>query len=156
MADQANMKADLWELTIGGNAAPHHVAIELSGAYTLFYPKSGRTGDDEYPPIVTGRNITITVRFVEWTKAEIKRFLNLPAADAVQLAQAVGDRVSTQAVELHDPLATDNWGDIIIPAAVFSDLQRSHDGQGAAEYAVQIRGTRDANGEVWKIGKAAA
>lgn len=155
MPDVANIKPDIWKVTVGGSQQAFQAQVQMQIGYELFPVRSQLTGTDTLARMVQGRTASLTFTLVETTEAELLRALGLGAAGE---SLGVGAQMPTAAVKLHPadlPDLTETF-DIHFHAVTFGELSRVSDGQGPAEWQVSAEAVRASDGTFWRFGPAGA
>lgn len=152
MPDIDNVKADIFEVTIGGTAETFVASVDVGSLLTLHDVTTGRYGADKVKTLVQGRGATVRFEFQEITAAKLQRALGT----ANNLPPAVGAELPTHVVRLHPASFADASADLVFHALRFGSLSLPLDGAEEITLTVEAEALRDpTSGKVWEIGAAA-
>ncbi len=153
--DIAEVLGDLFEVTIGGDNAPLTARLQWDIALDVHVVKSGRYGTDGLAGIVQGRRVAGTLVINQQNVATLSQAIGLASsAPAPRDLPDVGSQLPTTTMQVHNPSASDDSGDLYFYAVHFMGIKSDQDGVGPQEVAIAFSGLRDSNGKAGRVGPA--
>lgn len=148
-ADQANVRADLVKVSIGGNDyLEARVGLELGGEKIDITP--ARFGE-AVGHIQGKRNVDIEIDLLEASPA-VRRAMQGFDNDGQDAAPAVGSGGTYVPIVVQDPADTAGLGKLTFLSCGLLKVKTEEDGEGLKIPKYTFRAYRDGNGDVWKIG----
>lgn len=149
-----NMLGNQWDVFIDGDPSPFQMTVSVGQTLTLQPITTQRFGADPVCHMVNGRSLELSFQFQEWTIDDLKRWNGITAnTAAVNKLPAVGTKMPSHNVRLHNANADDNSMDIVFPSVVFHGMGFNVDGSADAKQDVKATAQRDAaTGDVVQIG----
>lgn len=148
MPSTANVKADIYEVTIG-SLTPFFANINWSGGADVHMVTSGRTGTDPLVALVQGRGIEISIDVQETDAAHVRAGLN---TSALGVAPAAGAQLAGVLLRIRHVEDTTNAFCLECPNFVVTNAGADHDGEEESVLRIEGMAVRDANGVVYRVG----
>ena len=147
--DVANIKDNLYSLTVDGNAFPHYTNMRINLGMIEKAITSADVGQTAVADLVLGHIAEITIEAKE-LRANLLEFLGLASG----VPPAVGTMRSQHAVVVHPvSMGADDSDDIIIPVASFGpSVESTKDGANEDTGSIMIHARHNPDGPVFRIG----
>jgi len=137
-----DIRGDLWELTID-QVTVGYASLTWSGPVTAEAVRNAATGQTPVAMLVSATGGELRVNPHGVPTATLNKLLNITSGEP----PAIGSRLPTHEVALHNPLDADNTKDVCFRAMCFT-AARTSDGQGAEAWDVVGMALYHADGAV--------
>lgn len=154
MQNVANVRADMYKISIGTDEAPHDVGLSLAIDYAAIKVFTQRKGKRPIDTLVGGLDVPFAITFEQSVKAEMLVYLGITAGSGAEKPLAVGAAIPTKLLRFHHPNDSDDANDIVLYAAVFTKVSQDVDGDGVLLTKVEGYAQEDSNGDILRIGAA--
>ena len=156
--DTANIRPNLWDVFIDDAAAPFSMFVNKGEHFSSVPITTQRYGTTPIAMLIEGHMCQLSFEFQEWTVYNLKLWDGIVAETApVNKLQAVGSRLPTHSIRLHNPAdGADTSRDLVFPAVCFQSHAFNSDGTKELKNAVTGTAIRDTtSGDVVQLGYTA-